>query len=509
MTDAQDLYAILGVPANASLEDIRRAYRNAARRLHPDVNPTPGAASQFRDIAEAYTVLGDEGKKKKYDQHYQGDPIKDYFSLRVTCSKKVLPILDEPQVVYLLLELLPDKNRTVEQNVSRLNLTLVLDHSTSMKEEKRLDRTKSAAFQIIDQLTPEDYLSVVAFADRADVLVQAAKLTDKTAFKNLIMGMQPNGSTEILQGLQAGLKENQKNASPKYVNHIILLTDGRTFGDEAQCLELADYALHAGIGISAMGIGEEWNDAFLDSLAGRTGGSSEYITSPNSVVKFLNDRVKSLGKSFAERTSLSLAPDPDIKVESAFRLAPNPQPLTTTRDPIPLGQVQGMITTSVILQIQVPPSQAPGPRSLIRLEVTSDILSEQILGHKMIAEVSVEFGQNPAAEDPPLLILDALGKLTLYRMQEKANDALKRGDVREATRRLETLATRLLSAGEDELAHHAMEEAVRVSQTNMLSEEGHKALKYGTRLLLAPPKGTDPLASEGAGTNVLPREATP
>jgi Ca-activated chloride channel family protein len=83
-----------------------------------------------------------------------------------------------------------------------------------------------------------------------------------------------------------------------------------------------------------------------------------------------------------------------------------------------------------------------------------------------------------------MVILDALGKLTLYRMQQKAEEAVKRGDVREATRRLENLATRLLAAGQDELAQQAITEAQRVSSTSALSDEGQKRLKYGTRMLL-------------------------
>ena len=112
-------------------------------------------------------------------------------------------------------------------------------------------------------------------------------------------------------------------------------------------------------------------------------------------------------------------------------------------------------------------------------------MRDQREDYKVITDVSVELSPQPAPEDPPLIILDALGKLTLYRMQERANDSVARGNVQEATRQLENLATRLLSAGQEDLANAAMAEAKRVASTNMLSEEGHKALKYGTRLLIA------------------------
>jgi Ca-activated chloride channel homolog len=497
MNPSQDLYTILGVAPQATLDDIRSAYRAAARRLHPDANSHPGAARQFRDIAEAYETLGDPTARDTYDKR-RSDANRTYFTLRVTPSKRVVPLLSEPQVLYLLVELIAERGHTSEKHDTPLNLTLVIDHSTSMNGV-RLERTRAAAYQIIDQLSERDVLSIVAFSDKADVLVPAAQITDKSATKAMISIMQASGATEIYQGLQAGYRENQRHFSRKYVNHIILLTDGRTYGDEDDCLTLADKAAIEGVGISAMGLGDEWNDSFLDKLATRTGGTSEYINSPAGVVRFLNDRVRALGRAFAERVAISLAPDADLKVESAFRLSPTAQPIAVDDDPIILGQLQAGRSTSMIFQLQLPPIQKEGFRTLMRIDVTGDIIREQRTDYKVIADTTVELAEDPPAEEPPLAILDALSKLTLYRMQEKAEQALVRGDVREATRRLETLATRLLSSGEPDLANAAMAEARRVSSTSMLSEEGKKALKYGTRLLIAPPKEVPP----DARTNVL------
>ena len=86
--------------------------------------------------------------------------------------------------------------------------------------------------------------------------------------------MQTSGATEIYNGLKAGLQEVRRTVDPSRVNHIILLTDGQTYGDEQACLALAEEAAAKNIGISGMGIGSEWNDIFLDALASKTGGSS-------------------------------------------------------------------------------------------------------------------------------------------------------------------------------------------------------------------------------------------
>lgn len=63
----KDYYQILGVPRTASADEIRKAYRRLARQYHPDVNKSPGAEAKFKDIAEAYEVLGDPKKREKYD----------------------------------------------------------------------------------------------------------------------------------------------------------------------------------------------------------------------------------------------------------------------------------------------------------------------------------------------------------------------------------------------------------------------------------------------------------
>jgi curved DNA-binding protein len=71
-TGFKDYYAVLGVSRTASADDIKQSFRKLARKYHPDVNPNDKAAeAKFKEVSEAYEVLSDADKRKKYDQYGQ------------------------------------------------------------------------------------------------------------------------------------------------------------------------------------------------------------------------------------------------------------------------------------------------------------------------------------------------------------------------------------------------------------------------------------------------------
>jgi Ca-activated chloride channel family protein len=348
----------------------------------------------------------------------------------------------------------------------------------------RIDRVKVAAHHIIDQLGPDDIISVVSFNDFAELIVPARKAEDKAALKARVSMILTSGSTEIFKGLSLGVEQNAIHLGPRLVNHIILLTDGNTYGDQDACIKLARESVARGIGISAMGLGQDWNDKFIDELVSVTGGSSTYIRTAAEVVRFMNDHVRSFANVFAERMQIAVAPDPDIRLESAFKMMPSSQPLPVDVGWIPLGGLQMNRIISVLFQMELPPLSQPTFRTVARLAMNGDILVGGLRRYQAVSDISVEVANNPPMADPPGAILDALGKLTLYRMQERAQAALDRGEIESATQQLERLATRLLELGETELAAEARAEAHQVAFTNALSEKGRKSLKYQTRSLL-------------------------
>ena len=487
MSDELDFYAVLNLPPEATPEDIRHAYRQLARQYHPDAQSPPSTTLLFRQIQEAYDVLSDAVRRAAYDRRRleAGLSPKSAFQWKLQSSRATLPVLNSEQVLYVLFEI--SAGQIVRQATRLpLNICLVLDRSTSM-QGARLEQTKAAAQRMIDSLTSDDTLGVVTFSDKAEVVWPSQPLTDTIRAKSKISAIQASGGTEILQGVRAGLSELEKQRRPNLISHLILLTDGQTYGDEDKCLAAALEAKKHHIGISAMGIGEDWNDTLLDALAARSGGVSQYIASTSEIQNFLRDRLQGLGAVYGDNMRLEVKTAEGVYVKNAYKLSPYIQRIESDGNILALDPLQSDTPMSGLLELIVG-TRPTGVHRLAQLELIGDIPMYQIVGERLRPDLSYRFDRaahvNTAA---PPNVLSALAKITIFQMQEGAWRALEQGDVADATHRLETMATRLLDLGEHQLARAALLEAGRLAHSGNLSAAGRKAIKYGTRSLAHSP----------------------
>jgi Ca-activated chloride channel family protein len=485
----QDYYATLGVSPTATTSDVKQAYRKLARQYHPDAPGAPKSTSLlFRLVQQAYEVLSDPKQRAKYDEERrrflatQSSP----FGLKIIPSHSRLFVLSEKQVFYLLLEI----SSSDDQQISRmpLNLCLVLDRSTSM-QGARLQRVKEATNYIIDYLTDQDYFSLVTFSDRAEVILPAQRGMDKAIAKSKVSMIHSSGGTEILQGMMAGLDQVERWQTSQTINHLILLTDGQTYGDEQDCLGQAIEAGQRGISISTMGIGQDWNDKLLDEIASRSGGTSAYIDSASKIMKVFRERIHGLSSIFARNLRLSLSPTEITSLKDVFRISPHIERFDVTQMPIELGHMERGAPLGVLVELLVQ-AQEVEHASLLQVMVEGDVVPLALPNQQISAEVEVEVVAEEVDQSVPPTIVSALGKLAIFRMQEKTMAELEQGDVERASQRLETMATRLLNIGETELAKAALLEAGRLVRTGHISPEGRKKIRYGTRSLSILPKET-------------------
>jgi Ca-activated chloride channel family protein len=487
MLPKQDYYALLGLARDATQEEIKRAYFEAAHKLHPDKNTAAGETELFLGVQQAYEVLSNPNRRMQYDATLppETNPALPY-TYKFLYSRPNLIHLDEPQMLYVILELnSPLAARAAPS--SPLNVCLVLDRSTSMQGEK-MDTVKATAVQVLRNLRPQDILSVVAFSDRAEVIVPAAYHQDKARLEARIQMIQPSGATEIYQGLEAGAKEVMRSLDGKRINHIILLTDGRTYGDEQQCLGLASKLAEHGISISGMGIGKEWNDIFLDVLATRTGGSSAYIAQPQDIKRLLLQKFNALAQTYAEDVILDAKCIEDVELAYAFRLQPEPSLIALGEDTLHLGSIWQDTPTQVIFEYVIHPKAVKSESltildAILKVAIASQIMPVPPLRIRLERPIS----DSPETIPPPPQIVQAMSRLMLYRMQERAHKDIEKGNIPGATRQLKALASHLLSQGERSLAQTILLEMENLQKQNALTIEGSKKIKYGTRALFDAP----------------------
>ena len=477
----QDHYAVLGVSESATEEEIKRAYRRLARRYHPDSREEGSPTRLFHEVQRAYAVLSDPDRRRAYDRQRAklGMSEESPFSWNITASRRSLYSGYEEQVVYLLVEIRPNSGSRGKR--LPLNLCLVVDRSTSMMGA-RLNNVKQAANQIIDQLRKGDTLAIVTFSDRAEVVIPNQPLK-KSFAKSKVSTIRAGGGTEILQGVRKGLAEIAKRHSEEVLSHLILLTDGQTYGDEEECIKTARRAGARRIGITAMGIGDNWNDELLDQMAEQSGGVSAYISSPERARVLLQERVRGLGEIYAQHLTLQIRTTEDVWIEGAFQVSPFLDRVTPEDGLLKLGELKSTSPVAVVLEVGVR-QQPAGTHRLLQLEVSGEIPSLKDDRPSLQKDISVEFTPSePEEESVPTAILSALSKVTLYCMQEQAWEALEAGDTQTATQQLEIMATRLFDLGERQLARAAMLEAGRVARGGHPTAKGRKELKYGTRSL--------------------------
>jgi len=485
-----DLYATLGLTPDATPDDIKKAYRQLARQYHPDAQAMPGTTILFREIQSAYEVLSDPDQRAAYDhaRAEAGQSPKGAFQLRLQLSRTPLLSIPEEQILYVLANIQAGQESHHPQRLP-LNLCLVIDRSTSM-QGARLDHVKAATYQLLETLGPEDTFGVVTFSDHAEIVWPNQPASDSVRAKSKITAIQASGGTEILQGLTTGLGELEKCRRIRAINHMVLLTDGQTYGDEEQCLALAVEAKKHGISITCMGLGDDWNDTLLDAIATRSGGTSAYVATANDVQRIFQDRLHGLDTLYASNLEWIMREAEGVSLKSAFRLTPYLVRLVPERDVIALGTLPTDNTIQLLMEFIVG-SRAAGSHRLVQFELKGDLPALDRREERVRQDLTVQFAPpspNLLQTVPPA-ILSALAKITIFQMQENAWKSLEKGDLVEATRRLETMATRLLDLGEHQLARAALLEAGRLARSGHLSPTGRKTIKYGTRSLsLAAPQ---------------------
>ncbi len=184
---------------------------------------------------------------------------------------------------------------------------------------------------------------------------------------------------------------------------------------------------------------------------------------------------------------LAFQSDPNVLLRYVFRLRPDVGPLPAEHS-FSLGSLQYGRSASLLLEFLVEPlSQGAQEINFMHGQIQLDIPSLTNRAGRILLDIKRPVLSTIELEPPPPAVIDAISRLTLYRLQEKAHAEVAAGQITDAAQHLQHLATHLLAQGDRKLAHTVLMEAEHIQQNHEFSEEGSKRVKYGTRALLMSP----------------------
>ncbi|WP_026369119.1 vWA domain-containing protein [Kallotenue papyrolyticum] len=402
--------------------------------------------------------------------------------LRQTLARPYVPVTQTPQVAYVLIEIMPTATATRIQ--MPVNVAFVLDRSGSMRGNK-LRAMQQAVGLALDRLNDNDTVSITIFNHQTSVLVPTTSASNRQTIMRLVGGIKDEGGTKIGRALAAGLAELARAPQDRQAR-LVLLTDGETDRDEAECLHLADQAGARGVPIMAFGIGSEWNDKLLTEIATRSHGEVEHLRRPEEIEDNFMQVVQQAQAAVFHNVTATVRLVGGVTPRAAWQVVPliknlGYKPLAERAVVVPLDQLENNARRVLLLELMVEP-RAAGQYRIGQIEVAYDLPLLGLRDEKARADLLLTFTADQAlAQQVNPQVMNIVEKVTAFKLQTRALEDVEAGNISGATQKLQGAVTRLLNAGETELAQSVQQEAQRLQQTGQLSSEGAKTIRFGAR----------------------------
>jgi Ca-activated chloride channel family protein len=199
-----------------------------------------------------------------------------------------------------------------------VNLVLVLDRSGSMSERGKLEYAKKAANEIISSLSSNDRLGIVAYSTNVELLFPIQILEDKRIARNVVNSLYPTNSTNLSGGLIKGINQIESVLNKEYLNRVVLLSDGLAnagITNISQINKISRRASEMGIGITTMGLGANYDETMLTSIAEYGAGNYYFIESPTQIASIFNKEFGQLVRTVAKNPRIKLHLEPGVKIK--------------------------------------------------------------------------------------------------------------------------------------------------------------------------------------------------
>ncbi len=367
-------------------------------------------------------------------------------TLDAELGQSVLPV-GKSGKVYLRLSL---KGAPIAGRAERppVNVALVLDRSGSMKGD-RIASAKAAAKVALERLSSNDVVALVAYNHGVDVLQRAAPLGSDHALNAKISSLEADGRTALHGGVVAGAEEVRRNLKAAHVNRVILLSDGLANVGPSTPRELAELGRElgsAGISVTTIGLGLDYNEDLMSRLAAASDGNHAFVEDPEDLSRIFK-------AEFGDALSIT-AQDIEIDIECRIGFKPvrvlgREATIDGNRIRMKLNQLQGANERYFVVELDAAEASAAGEVEVADVKIGYHDLAS---GDRRQAEMRAKSRYSASADEVDKSInksiMTQISTQIATETSEKAVELRDKGDVAGARKMLEGNAAYLKKSRE-------------------------------------------------------------
>jgi len=235
-----------------------------------------------------------------------------------------------------------------------VNLAIVIDHSGSMSG--RIQHAQAAARGIVARLDAHDRVSLIQYDDSADVLVPSI-VTDaagKQRLEKAIQAIALGGGTNLHRGLELGRDEVKRELQQSQVSRVILLSDGHAnvgVVDPQAIASTARGAANGGVRITAVGIGDDYNEDLMEAIAEAGRGQYHYVKEASDLEKVIAGELAGIQATVATNVELQLkAPCAGVEIAEVLGYESHRDGAVVT---VPMADLSGGDNRKLLVRLQV------------------------------------------------------------------------------------------------------------------------------------------------------------
>jgi Ca-activated chloride channel family protein len=355
------------------------------------------------------------------------------MKVNYSLSQTVVAV-NQPTTVDLILNF--QGFETNQSNSRRpLNLSLVLDRSGSMGGDP-LRYAISAAQQLVEYLTPEDYLSVVVYDDTPQTILSPQPVENKAKIQAAIGKIYAGGLTNLSDGWLKGFDYVKSQQSKERINRVLLLTDGQAnvgISDPQALIKIAKEKAKEEIITTTLGFGNHFNEDLLIGIADAAGGNFYFIQSPKEAVDVFRIEMESLVSVVGQNLTVTLQPEKGIQVAEIlnnYRFLRNGEDVEFV-----LGDVYHIESKPLALQFALPGISKEGKTNLATLSYTyQTVVNGKIDRFSEYLPISITVASAAEASniEPDPTVTQQASQLRIAKKKDEAVTLADRGDYQQA-----------------------------------------------------------------------------